>query len=81
MELCKERLLKRKDVTPVKLVISARRVLKTINSTHAQRITTAQQEQLSKLHARTVLIFRKWGQDQRLNVNIFHKAMLLKVRN
>ena len=81
MELCKEHLLKRRDVTTVQLVISARWVLKTINSTHAQRITTVQQEQLSKLHARTVLIFRKWEQDQRLNANIFHKAMLWKVRN
>ena len=80
-ELCKEHLQKRKVVTLVQLVISAHLVLKTTNSTHAQLITTVQQEQLSKYNAQTVLIFQKWEQGQKLNVNIFHKAMLLMVRN
>ena len=80
-ELCKELLQKRKVVTLVQLVIFAHWVLKTTNSTHAQLITTVQQEQLSKHNALAVLTFQKWEQGQKLNANIFHKAMLLMVRN
>ena len=76
-ELCKELLLKRKDVTHARLVISAQQAHKTINSMHAQLITTVQSVRLHKLHAQLVLTSQEWEQDHKQNASTFHKVMLL----